>query len=80
MIEIKLTAETADAVLRALQEHRNQRTTVREYVDKRYFHMDEAFRNRKIGEVQARIDRLRSLVDRLQTQVVISQHIKGETQ
>jgi hypothetical protein len=77
MIEIKLTAETADAVLRALQEHRNQRTTVREYVDKRYFHMDEAFRNRKIGEVQARIDCLQSFSDRLQTAVALQP--KGES-
>ena len=79
-VNITMTHDTAEAMLWALREHLRQRTPVREYVDKRYAHMDESFRNRKIGEVQARIDRLRSLVDRLQTQVVISQHIKGEPQ
>ncbi len=77
MIEIKLPMETAEAVLRALQEHCNQRTTVREYVDKRYFHMDEAFRNRKIGEVQERLDRLQTFRDRLQT--MIATQPQGET-
>lgn len=71
MMEIKLTTETAQAVLMALRDHINQRTTVREYVDKRYFHMDEAFRNRKIGEVQERFDRLQSFIDRLQTTVAL---------
>ena len=77
MLEIKLTTDTAQAVLVSLRDHINQRTTVREYVDKRYFHMDEAFRNRKIGEVQARIDCLQSFSDRLQTAVALQP--KGES-
>lgn len=79
MIEIKLTAETSEAVLWALREHLNLRLPVREYVDKRYVHMDEAFRNRKIGEIQNRIDRLQPFIDRLQT-AVATQPINGEMQ
>lgn len=71
MLEIKLTTDTAQAVLVSLRDHINQRTTVREYVDKRYFHMDEAFRNRKIGEVQVRLDQVQAFIDRLQTAVAI---------
>lgn len=71
MLEIKLTTDTAQAVLVSLRDHINQRTTVREYVDKRYFHMDEAFRNRKIGEVQVRLDQVQAFIDRLQTAVSI---------
>ncbi len=73
MITVNMTEETAQAVLWALREHLNQRTPVREYVDQRYAHMNEAFRNYKIGEVQSRLDRLQSLVDRLQTQAVMEE-------
>ena len=66
MIDMNMTTETAEAVLWALREHRNQRSPVREYVDKRYAHMDESFRNCKIGEVQNRLDRLLSFENRLQ--------------
>ena len=77
MIEIKTTHDTAQAVLWALREHMNLRLPVREYVDQRYAHMDEAFRNRKIGEVQDRIDRLQPFIDRLLTAVATQP--QGET-
>lgn len=71
-INMNITEDTADAVLWALREFRHIRTPVREYVDKRYAHMDEAFRNCKIGDVQARLDRLQSFIDRMQTQITIT--------
>jgi hypothetical protein len=71
-IHMNITEDTADALLLALREYVRIRTFVREYVDKRYVGMDEAFRNRKIGEVQTRLDRLQSFIDRLQTQVIIT--------
>ena len=71
-INMNITEDTADAVLWALREFRHIRTPVREYVDKRYAHMDESFRNCKIGEVQARLDRLQSFIDRMQTQITIT--------
>ena len=77
MIEIKLTADTAQAVLWALREHKRTRTPVREYVDNRYGSHDEAFRNRKIGEVQERVDLLQSFDNRLQTALVMQP--QGET-
>ena len=72
IINMNITEDTADAVLWALREFRHIRTPVREYVDKRYAHMDEPFRNCKIGEVQARLDRLQSFIDRMQTQITIT--------
>jgi hypothetical protein len=69
MLSIDLTGDTAQAVLWALREHRNNRSPVREYVDKHYAGMDEPFRNRKIGEVQDRLDRLLSLENRLLTKL-----------
>ena len=72
IINMHITEDTADAVLWALREFRHIRTPVREYVDKRYAHMDESFRNCKIGEVQARLDRLQSFIDRMQTQITIT--------
>jgi hypothetical protein len=69
MINVNTSTETAEAVLWALREQMNLRLPVREYVDQRYAHMDEAFRNRKIGEVQDRVDRLQPFIDRLQTAV-----------
>ena len=72
IINMHITEDTADAVLWALREFRHIRTPVREYVDKRYAHMDEAFRNCKIGDVQARLDRLQSFIDRMQTQITIT--------
>ena len=77
MIEIKTTHDTAQAVLWALQEHLNHRLPVREYVDSRYASQDEAFRNRKIGEVQARIDRLQLFRSQLLTAVATQP--KGES-
>ena len=71
-INMNITEDTADAVLWALREFRHIRTPVREYVDKRYAHMDESFRNCKIGEVQQRLDRLQSFIDRMQTQITIT--------
>ena len=71
-INMNITEDTADAVLWALREFRHIRTPVREYVDKRYAHMDESFRNCKIGDVQARLDRLQSFIDRMQTQITIT--------
>ena len=71
-INMNITDDTADAVLWALREFRHTRTPVREYVDKRYVNMDEAFRNCKIGEVQQRLDRLQSFIDRMQTQLTIT--------
>jgi hypothetical protein len=71
-INMTITEDTADAVLWALREFRNIRTPVREYVDKRYAHMEESFRNCKIGDVQARLDRLQSFIDRMQTQITIT--------
>ena len=68
-ITVTLTEETAQALLWALREHMTQRTPVREYVDRRYNGQDEAFRNCKIGEVQARLDRLLSLTNRVQTEI-----------
>lgn len=68
-INTTLTGETAQAVLWALREYLNTRTPVREYVDKRYAHMDESFRNCKIGEVQERLNRVQSFIDRTQTQL-----------
>jgi hypothetical protein len=70
-INITITQETADALLWALREYLNIRTPVREYVDKRYAHMDESFRNCKIGDVQTRLDRLQSFIDRTQTQLTM---------
>jgi hypothetical protein len=68
-INTTLTGETAQAVLWALREYLNTRTPVREYVDKRYAHMDNAFRNCKIGEVQERLNRVQAFIDRTQTQL-----------
>jgi hypothetical protein len=68
-INTTLTGETAQAVLWALREYLNTRTPVREYVDKRYAHMDESFRNCKIGEVQERLNRVQAFIDRTQTQL-----------
>lgn len=76
MIELKLTKETSEAVVWALREHMNLRLPVRDYVDTRYQTMDEAFRNRKIGEIQTRIDRLQPFIDRLQTAIAITPAIK----
>lgn len=73
-INITITEETADALLWALREYVRIRTFVREYVDKRYVDMDEAFRNRKIGEVQTRLDRLQSFIDRTQTQLTMESY------
>jgi hypothetical protein len=78
MIEIKLTVETSEAVLWAMREHLNQRLPVREYVDERYKHSDEAFRNRKIGEIQSRIDCLQPFINRLQTAVSTQLIIKEQ--
>ena len=78
MIEVKLTTETSEAVLWALREYINMRVPVREYVDARYKHSDEAFRNRKIGDVQNRLDRLQPFIDRLQTAVATQPQPKGE--
>ena len=39
-INITITETTAEAILWALREFRNTRTPVREYVDKRYAHID----------------------------------------
>ena len=69
-ITITLAKETADAVLWALKEHMHIRSSVREYVDKRYATMDDAYRNRKIGEVQERVDRLRSFSNRLHLELI----------
>lgn len=77
MIEINLTKESAQAVLWALREHINLRIPVREYVDQRYARMDEAFRNRKIGDIQDRLDRLQPFIDRLQTKLATTPS-KGE--
>lgn len=77
MISVNTTSETAQAVLWALREHMNLRLPVREYVDQRYAHMDEAFRNRKIGEVQDRIDRLQPFINRLLTEIAMQP--QGET-
>ncbi len=79
MIEVKLTVETSEAVMWALREHLNLRLPVREYVDTRYKHSDEAFRNRKIGEIQNRIDRLQPFLDRLQTAVAVQSINQGES-
>ena len=70
-INITITETTAEAILWALREFRNTRTPVREYVDKRYAHMSDSFRNCKIGEVQARLDRLQNFSDHLQTRVTM---------
>jgi hypothetical protein len=70
-INTTLTGETAEAVLWALREYLNTRTPVREYVDKRYAHMNDAFRNCKIGEVQERLNRVQAFIDRLQTNVAM---------
>ena len=80
-ITVTLTEETAQALLWALREHMTNRTPVREYVDRRYVGHDESFRNCKIGEVQARLDRLRSLTDRIQTEITkeVWKDVKGET-
>ena len=72
IINMNITEDTADAVLWALREFSHKRIPVREYVDKRYASMDESFRNCKIGEVQARLDRLQSFIDRMQTQITIT--------
>lgn len=69
IVTINTTEPTAEAVLWALKEHLRIRFHVREYVDKRYAHMDEAFRNRKIGEVQERIDRLNTFIRHTQNQI-----------
>lgn len=79
MISIDMTSETAQAVLWALQEHRIQRLPVREYVDKRYALHDEALRNRKIGEIQERLDRLLSLENRLLTKLATEKYQQGES-
>jgi hypothetical protein len=79
MISIDLTGDTAQAVLWALREHRNHRFPVREYVDKHYANMDEPFRNRKIGEVQDRLDRLQSLENRLLTKLAQASASTGES-
>ena len=78
MIELKTTHDTAQAVLWALQEHLNHRLPVREYVDRRYAVQDEAFRNRKIGEVQERLDRLQLFRSQLLTAVATQPKGEGE--
>lgn len=65
IINVDIAEDTAQALLWALREHRNTRLPVREYVDKRYATMDESFRNRKIGDVQDRLDRLLSLENKI---------------
>ena len=75
-INMNIAHDTADAVLWALREFMRTRTPVREYVDTRYAHMNEAFRNYKIGEVQTRLDRLQSFTNLMQTQVIITSHQK----
>ena len=78
-VTITITGEAATALLWALREHANTRTPVREYVDKRYSTMDDAFRNRKIGEVQERIDRLWLLINQVQNELTKQQwHQLGE--
>ena len=69
-MNITLTKATAEALLWALQEHTSRRTPVRAYVDTRYAGMEEEFRNRKIGEVQERLDRLLSLTNRIHLELV----------
>ena len=69
MKTINITDDTADAVLWALREFKDIRTPVRDYVDKRYAHMDESFRNCKIGEVQARLDRLQYFIDCMEKEI-----------
>ena len=71
-INMTITEETASDVLAMFRDYANIRTPVREYVDKRYASMDESFRNCKIGEVQARLNRLQSFIDRMQTQITIT--------
>lgn len=66
---LTMTPATAEVLRQVINEFIRQRTPVREYVDNRYAHMDEAFRNFKIGSVQARIDRMDNLLVQL----------KGET-
>ena len=69
IVTISMTGDTAEAVLLALKEHLYIRCPVREYVDKRYAHMDDAFRNRKIGEVQERIDHLHTFIRHTQNKI-----------
>ena len=68
-INMTITEETASDVLAMFRDYANIRTPVREYVDERYIHMDESFRNCKIGDVQNRLDRLLSFVTRMQMQM-----------
>lgn len=62
---LTMTPATAEVLRQVINEFIRQRTPVRVYVDNRYAHMDEAFRNFKIGSVQDRIDRMNNLLIQL---------------
>jgi hypothetical protein len=67
--QITLTAEQAEALFTAIQEHIYHRSggDVRAYVDGRYAAQDEAWRNVKIGEIQRRFDALNQVREKLTT-------------
>ena len=62
---LTMTPATAEVLRQVINAYIHQRTPVRDYVDTRYAHMDEAFRNFKIGSVQDRIDRMNNLLIQL---------------
>ena len=62
---LTMTPATAEVLRQVINEFIHQRTPVRDYVDNRYAHMDEAFRNFKIGAVQDRVDRMNNLLIQL---------------
>ena len=65
-MQINITPETASILRLVLLEYINTRTPVREYVDKRYAHMDEAFRNYKIGTTQHNTERMTYVLKQLE--------------
>jgi hypothetical protein len=65
-MQINITPETASILRLVLLEYINTRTPVREYVDKRYAHMDEAFRNHKIGTAQYNTERMTNMLKQLE--------------
>lgn len=54
---------TLEALRYALREYIHPRQDIRAYVDNRYSTMSDSFRNRKIGEIQDRIDALQQFYD-----------------
>lgn len=69
-VTLTITEDLASVLSWAIRDVVILRTPVREYVDKRYSSMSDSFRNRKIGEVQERIDRLERLQKKISSMLL----------